>query len=237
MMRVRGIYVIRNAANGKVYVGSAKIVSERWAYHRRALRGGYHHSYKLQRAWAKYGAGAFDFALVETVAEASLLKREQFWLDQTGAARHGYNICPIAGTSLGAKQSKETRAKLIGRVPTTLTRERMAAAQRGRKHTEATRAKIGNAHRGKVVSAETRKRLSEASRNISPETRARLSAAARNRTPEHKARIAAAMIGKTHGPEARAKVAAAVRGRVVTAETRARMSVAAKAAIERRRAA
>ena len=232
-----GIYIIRNLVSMKAYVGSARDITARWKRHRRALTSGRHHSYKLQSAWDKYGAAAFEFVAVEMVAEADLLDREQVWIDATKAVRHGYNVCPVAGSSLGAKQSEATRAKLSSRVASQETRERMAAAHRGRKHSAETRAKIGASHRGKTVSEETRKRLSDANKNPSSETRRKQSAAAKNRTPEHRARLAAASTGRTHGPEARAKLSAAFKGRIVSEETRRRMSVAAKAAIARRKSA
>ena len=59
-----GIYIIKNLANGKVYVGSSANISARWCKHRTALEAGTHHSVKLQRAWAKYGRDAFSFEVV-----------------------------------------------------------------------------------------------------------------------------------------------------------------------------
>lgn len=235
MTQQSGIYIIRNTISGKVYVGSARHIEQRWKAHRRSLDANQHHSYKLQRAWNKYGESAFEWRTVELICEAELIAREQHWIDETKAAAKGYNVCPVAGSTLGVKQTDATREKLRGRKASEETRRRMSEAQKGRKHTAETRAKIGAIHRGKSVSEQTRQKLSEAQRNLSPEARERYSIAAKNRSAEHQAKLTAAATGRRHTAEAKAKVSAAVRGRIVSAETRQRMSLAAKAAIQRRK--
>lgn len=105
------IYFIENTINGKIYIGSAMDVPKRWAMHRYMLKHNKHHSILLQRAWNKYGEEAFDFGLLEIVAVDQLIEREQYFIDLAFAAdrNSGYNICPIAGSSLGVKQSEQAR--------------------------------------------------------------------------------------------------------------------------------
>lgn len=107
------IYFIENTVNGKIYIGSAVDLARRWAMHRHQLKNNKHHSILLQRAWNKYGEEAFDFGVLELTDRDSLIEREQHFIDlvQSYLPVAGYNICPIAGSSLGVKQSDEARKK------------------------------------------------------------------------------------------------------------------------------
>lgn len=166
-----GIYKIEHAVSGKVYVGSAINLQNRWAVHRHALVRGRHHSEKLQRAWNKYGAESFVFVIIELVdARDRLLSREQHWIDFLDAASGGFNAVQIAGSSLGRKFSEATLKK-------------MSASQKGRKHTEEAKRKMSIARRGKPFSIEHRAKLAELNRaragSVSDASRARQSAAAK----------------------------------------------------------
>lgn len=115
MTTVAGIYAITHADSGRVYVGSAVDARRRWSDHRRALDAGRHPNRYLQSAWAKYGAGAFHFGLVEVVADLEkLTEREQAWLDATRAAEReaGFNLTPTAGSLLGFRFSDEQRGRV-----------------------------------------------------------------------------------------------------------------------------
>lgn len=106
-----GLYCIKNAVNGKVYVGSACRLSCRQNDHRRNLLRGSHVNQKLQRAWVKYGEQAFEFSVLEYVADsAALIGREQHWIDALNAVLGGYNIAPKAGSQLGFKHSDQAKA-------------------------------------------------------------------------------------------------------------------------------
>ena len=54
-----GIYLIRNASQQKVYVGSSIDMEKRWSAHIRLLNRGCHHNRHLQSAWIKYGKEFF----------------------------------------------------------------------------------------------------------------------------------------------------------------------------------
>ena len=115
-IKISAIYRIICLITGKGYVGSAIDLKNRWAEHRKQLRGKYHHSILLQRAWNKYGEENFVFEIIELVVKPTKKKletREQYWIDFYEAANpvKGYNIAPKAGTNLGIKYSKETRLK------------------------------------------------------------------------------------------------------------------------------
>jgi group I intron endonuclease len=59
-----GIYQILHVPSGKLYLGSAADIHQRWRVHRGLLRKGSHHSRILQRGWDKYGAQQFVFSIL-----------------------------------------------------------------------------------------------------------------------------------------------------------------------------
>ena len=152
--RLSGIYRIFNSTAGKCYVGSAVNISSRWSLHRNQLANGSHHSKKLQRAWNKYGADTFVFEVLEVVTDTALLvSREQFWIDQLQAVDLGYNVKPVAGSSLGFKYSEESRAKMsqiqIGRPRSLASRANQSASTRGKPKSEAHKAKLAEVNKAR----------------------------------------------------------------------------------------
>ncbi|MCI0146684.1 GIY-YIG nuclease family protein [Paraburkholderia sediminicola] len=104
-----GIYTI-TSPSGKQYVGSTVRFKQRWKVHICELRKGTHHSRALQFAANKYGVEALVFARFLSVpSKEDLIAYEQIVIDTLKPA---YNMCPVAGSILGFKQSDETRAKL-----------------------------------------------------------------------------------------------------------------------------
>lgn len=152
------IYAILNNINGKRYVGSAKNFYVRKRIHLRQLRKGTHHCLPLQRAWDKYGEDNFSFIVIENVeTNEMLLPREQWWFNNTKCE---YNICKIAGSSLGVKRSKETR-------------EKCRKAHLGEKHPEwrnqiKSKAQGGENHwtKKKKFSEESKKKMSESQKAL-----------------------------------------------------------------------
>lgn len=184
MLSKSGIYQIRNTVNGKIYVGSAKILKRRWSTHRECLRKNKHHSRHLQSAWNKHGEAVFVFEPLITCAPSMMLWYEQQFLDQL---KPEYNISPTAGNCLGVVCSDEKKAKIskthTGKV---LTPEHRAAIGRGGVGRTASAQAVQNmcnAQQNRVwdpeVLAAASKRMRE--RNVLPETRAKISAAKRGR--------------------------------------------------------
>lgn len=138
------IYSISNKITGKRYVGSAVDFRRRKNLHLHHLRAKTHHSRYLQNAWNKYGEENFIITILEEVSDVNdLINREQWYLDNTNCE---YNMCRIAGSSLGIKRSEETRRKV-------------GAAQIGRKASDETKAKMSMAKKGKIFSKEHCKNL------------------------------------------------------------------------------
>ncbi len=167
ILSASGIYAIRNKQTGRVYVGSAVNLTVRLYNHRSDLNTGRHCNIKLTRAWAKSGAEAFEFVVLESVAcAADLIGREQHWIDTLDAVRSGYNIAPIAGSSLGRQASPESRAKvsaaLTGKPKSAEHIAKVSAKLMGRPGTR----------KGAVLTAETKEkmRLAALGRKQAPES-------------------------------------------------------------------
>ncbi len=247
-----GIYAITNKVNGKMYVGSAVDLRGRLAVHLSGLKNGSHCNKKLQRAWIKYGEHAFEYSVLEYVEDKNeLISREQEWIDETRCVSLGYNICPIAGSSLGVVRSPEAVAKMIGRKHSPET----IAKLKGRTVSLETRAKISAAAIGRTISPETRAKISAANKGheTSPEHRAKISASikgvprsresmekaweantGRKHTPEARAKMSAAGKGRKKAPEHRAKIGAKSAGRIVSPETTAKRIATLKANLQAR---
>lgn len=224
MPRESGIYLIRCLPTGKVYVGSSKNIYKRAKEHLSDLRRGIHHSFRLQRAWSRYGESAFAIEVLEICHPDELIEREQRQLDLAKAAvpRHGFNVLPLAGSAAGGTHTPEARAKI-------------SAAITGRKLSDTHKARIGDLHRGRKRSPETRERIRQANlgKKLTEEHRAKIRSGvvARNASgwvmpPEAIARGAAARRGKPRSEEAKAKQSAAMKGRTLTAEHRKKLSEA-----------
>ncbi len=159
-LNISGIYKITNFVNNKVYIGSAINIRSRWAYHIRCLKRGSHCNSYLQRSWNLHGEQNFTITFLEECSKKDLLCREQYWLDILNPFKErGYNICRIAGSILGRKDSKETKLK-------------KSKAAIGRKHLGSTKIKMSklkfgkpSGFKGKTHSVETRQKMSRSNAN------------------------------------------------------------------------
>lgn len=213
-LRQSGIYEIRCLVNGKVYIGSAVWIAKRWRHHREALRKGSHHSPTLQRAWNKYGEGAFEFSVLLLAPPERLIELEQAELDARRAAQpgQGFNVNPVAGSNLGRVFGPEFGEKIRkAKLGTKLTPEQCAAISermkgnqhlRGHEHTAETLAKLRTARAGKKPAL---------GMVHGPDARAAVSAAHKGKplSDEHKRKISASHVGKKHSAEHTRNVARA----------------------------
>jgi|ERR1035437_2369341 hypothetical protein len=103
-----GIYKIINQINKDCYIGSSLDFNSRKSRHFRDLKDKKHHSIILQRAVEKYGINNFQFEIIENCEKEMLLEREQYYIDLINPK---YNICKIAGSPLGTKQSEKACEK------------------------------------------------------------------------------------------------------------------------------
>lgn len=143
---VIGIYIIKNIADGKVYIGQSVDVEYRICNHFSKLKWNRHDNEHMQRAYNK-SPSAFTWELLCECAEAELDEKEiQFIRDYKSAdPKYGYN------KSYGGQQ--EHRA-------TEETRRKMSETKKGKKFTPEHCAKIGIANTKRRLSEETKKKIS-----------------------------------------------------------------------------
>lgn len=175
-LRVTGIYKILNTVNGKFYVGSSVQIESRIFKHLAQLRKGKHNNWHLQSAYTLDGEDAFDFILLEGCDRADLLTREQHYMD---TLEPEYNICRIAGNTLGVLHTAITKAKMtisqrgntnhLGKSHTDATKQKLRLKAALRTHTAATKAAISNKllgnqyTKGKALSKAHKEKVSTAS--------------------------------------------------------------------------
>lgn len=142
-----GIYRITNTTNGKSYIGKTGVnFGDRWDCHRAQLNGGYHDNPHLQRAWNKYGADSFEFAVIEVVDDANKLNDlERKYIKQYRELGLSYNIHDggDGGLFLGKHLSEEAKRK-IG--------EKNRVNMTGRKASAETRKKMSESHKKRFAS-------------------------------------------------------------------------------------
>jgi len=129
---VAGIYGIIHVSTSRIYVGSTRDIAKRWGNHRFHLDNNTHKNHYLQHTWNKYSAEAFEWVILEEIIDLhQLVPIEQKWIDFYHAAnpQHGFNICPLAESRLGKKETLEQRKRKS---------ERQKGMQRSKSASEAT---------------------------------------------------------------------------------------------------
>lgn len=217
-----------------MYVGSAINVGIRWSNHLVTLRNKTHHNRFLQRAWNKYGESSFRWLVVETVSNAAdLIAREQHWIDALKAAnpRHGYNLAPTAGSSLGVKHTAVARHNMseAARRRPPRPREillRLITSRKGKKNSPEHNAKISAALRGQIIPPEARAKMSAAKKGIVWTAEQIARRLAWTKTPEGHAKFVSMNIGKKRSIEQKAAMSKARKGRKLSQEHRAKITAA-----------
>lgn len=120
--RVLCVYLLTNSVNGKVYVGKASDLKERWSQHRyeaRKLRGRRTHTSPIHLAINKYGEDAFSVEPIEWCAtHDDAYAAEEFWIEwyRSFDGRWGYNASRGGEGSGGHVQSPELIERRIGKI-------------------------------------------------------------------------------------------------------------------------
>lgn len=255
-----GIYQIKNTENGKVYVGSAVNIKQRWRTHKSDLNSSKHHSGKLQNAWNKYGESCFEFSILEYVqSKNDLVSREQEWMSNLNAAgENGYNISPTAGNCLGVKHSDETKKKhslaskgvkqseewvrkrvesMSGQVMSEETKKKISAAHKGKKISDESikKREQTRASRTYVISDETRRKKSEwqIGRKMPRDAVEKSAAKRRGRklSDAHRKNLSDAHKGRILSDEHKNALSEAGKGRVFSDDHKKKLSIARKARV------
>ncbi len=156
-------YLIKNALNGKAYIGIARRgVARRWAEHTQDSRRASKQA--LYCAIRKYGIGAFSIQpLASPLTPEALFDLEKLLITQFKTkAPFGYNLTDggdgVAGVSA---EIRELMSKVMtGRKHTLETRRKISEAGRRRVCSASQKEKTGNAMRGRKLSLEHRMKLS-----------------------------------------------------------------------------
>lgn len=113
MKIIRGVYTITNKVNGKMYLGSTVLSFKcRWGNHKNALKHNRHSNDHLQSAVNLYGIENFEFEVLQECEPEFCLSFEQYWRNmlRTHEREFGYDICYVAGNTLGYKHTAEVKA-------------------------------------------------------------------------------------------------------------------------------
>jgi group I intron endonuclease len=103
-MEKTGVYKITNPVNNEFYIGSASLsFAKRFRDHKRFLQFNKNPCSYLQKTYNKNKHVDFIFEILEVCDKEECIKREQFYFDTLNPK---YNLCKIAGSSLGRKPSK-----------------------------------------------------------------------------------------------------------------------------------
>lgn len=99
-----GVYLIRNKAKGKVYIGSSRDVISRIKGHETALRFHKHQNKEMQ---ADYDAGNcffYEFLYVQPIKDGrkireKLYRLERDYIEKYNSIEKGYNSLPVSKTA------------------------------------------------------------------------------------------------------------------------------------------
>jgi group I intron endonuclease len=210
-MDVAGIYLLRNAVNGKVYVGQSIHTWRRWHEHKKcAKRGDKSHLYDAMR---KYGADVFEHEVLEVCTPYEFDVREAYWMEQYDCRNQdkGYNLMP---------------AGQLGRVMDDDCRERIASKLRGRKVSPERLAQMKIESTGRKHSEETKKKISDGNKGSNgPNTKIAAALKARYAafTDEQKQEYADKRRGFKHTDESRQAMSDQRKGKPKSEATKAKM--------------
>lgn len=188
-----GIYAITNIVNGKVYIGSAIRLNVRLIDHKRNLSKNKHGNRKLQCGWNKYGESAFIFSPILFCDKSFLIQWEQIVIDGHISAigwNNMYNIARVAGSNLGVKRSKESRAK-----QSISNKNRKVSAETCARISEGVIASLQRRRQSAIENGDPDSWLSKSSRY-----RHGSGSRGKTRTPEHIANHSSAMKGRSKPP-------------------------------------
>lgn len=198
-----GVYRITNLVDGTAYIGSSEDWKTRCRLHKWMLARHDHDNIHLQRAWDRDGVDRFEFKCVERVKVDLLLQKEQEWIDFYALQGPIYNLCPVAGSRRGSKQSEEYKA-------------RQSLLKKGKPKPPGFGAKISLARQGMVRSVITIERHRQAvlafwngnlAARESQSEKAKAAATPENQrrvfTPEYRAKMSASAKRRANTPEGR----------------------------------
>jgi group I intron endonuclease len=157
-MKICGIYQIQSKVKPlRIYIGSAKDVSQRRRVHLSDLNLNRHHSPKLQNHFNKYGESDLNFSVLLCCDKDDLIKNEQFFIDSYSPF---FNCSPNANSPLGVKHSELARKHMSDAhkgLPS--NRKGKPSTFKGKHHTEESKEKSRQSHLGRHPTPETLEKM------------------------------------------------------------------------------
>jgi group I intron endonuclease len=150
----RGIYIIVNQVNGKLYIGQSRNIKLRWENHLTLLRNNRHGITKtnkktdhLQSSFNKHGEDAFIWKILENCKEEKLKEREIYYI------YHYQSFNPLCGynKTLGGEGHKISDE----------IKEKLSKANTGKKRTPEQNERNRLIHLGKKLLIESVKKRSQ----------------------------------------------------------------------------
>lgn len=218
-MKISGIYKIQSISHpDRCYIGSAVNIKNRWRLHLYWLRLNKHDNSRLQNHFNKYTESDLSFSILLPCERDVLIKNEQYFIDTLNPY---FNICRVAGSSLGVLHSEETkeRYRMIrkGTKPSRKCIEQSLLSRKGKPLPDSVKLKLRESHLGKTHTEETRKLLStiNTGKKLSEEHRRKISEGGKGRSPSQETRdkISASNKGHATSEETRRKISEALKGR------------------------
>jgi group I intron endonuclease len=158
-----GIYKWTNKLTNDVYIGQSVDLGKRFIKYFNLSYLKNRETLVISRALIKYRYSNFTLEILEYCDIADLTEREQYYFDKLNPK---YNTLKIAGSSLGHKQTEETKIKISKSLKGIYVKEKSALF--GRTHTEETKAimalkksKENNPLFGKTHSEETKELMKQ----------------------------------------------------------------------------
>ncbi len=152
--RFSGIYLITNKVNGKIYVGQAVDLYERYRSHKKSKK-----NTRITNALKEFGIQNFVFSVLEKVeGRINLNSREQYWMEflKSYDENIGYNMCRYAFYPLG--HCEEVRKKMSENMKGKMGGEKNPFY--GKNHTEESKRLISEVHKGSKHSEQAKKKMS-----------------------------------------------------------------------------
>lgn len=108
-----GIYMIKNKANDKVYIGRSKDITSRFSSHKHNLINKKHINNYLQQSWNKYGEENFEFIILEECDSVEeTYEREIFYINKFNSTNMNYGYNLSSGGEGAGNWSEESKEKL-----------------------------------------------------------------------------------------------------------------------------
>lgn len=96
ILKLKGVYCIKNLVNNKLYVGSTTTsFKRRYLEHLRKLKINKHHNVYLNKAVIKYNIENFEFCILEVINSSDtrlFREKEAFFINLLNSIKKGYNF-------------------------------------------------------------------------------------------------------------------------------------------------